>query len=166
PLPDLGGANRRINGLAVQNFTSSAKPIMYVDRVGLLGSGSPSSPTATASATPAPSLSPVLGSTEWNGANWSGLEYANQFGGGPGGRSELDLTATAADTLKSNGVKLLRLTFTWELMQPSLYGPLDPTYKQRIHKALAILAARGMKGFPDPHNYGRYGGQTSGSSAV
>ena len=80
------------------------------------------------------------------GVNLSGAEYSwMPFA-----------SASDLDYLKSEGVNLLRLPISWERMQPTLNGPLDPTYLAGLEKLLSDAADRGMQVIVDLHNYGRY----------
>lgn len=66
----------------------------------------------------------------------------------------------------ARGVQLVRLPFTWERMQSTLGGPLVPEELARMKTFLADAASQGVSVIIDLHNYGRYGGNTIGSSSV
>ncbi|MBR0931021.1 cellulase family glycosylhydrolase [Bradyrhizobium diazoefficiens] len=80
------------------------------------------------------------------GVNVSGAEYSWMPFVGAG-----DL-----DYLASQGVSLIRLPISWERMQPTLNGPLDPTYLSGLETVLSEASARDIKVIIDLHNYGRY----------
>jgi endoglucanase len=75
-------------------------------------------------------------------------------------------TAAELDYFKAQGLDLIRLPFSWERMQPTLGGALDPTELGRLQAFLSEAQARGMQVVVDMHNFGRYNGQTIGSAAV
>ncbi|MGY4458022.1 glycoside hydrolase family 5 protein [Bradyrhizobium sp. LB13.1] len=80
------------------------------------------------------------------GVNVSGAEYSwMPFVG-----------VTDLDYLANQGVTLIRLPISWERMQPTLNGPLDPTYLSGLENVLSEAAARGIQVVIDLHNYGRY----------
>jgi len=58
--------------------------------------------------------------------------------------------------LGAQGVKLVRLPYRWERLQPALNGPLDTTELGRIRTALGYAAAAGIAVLLDMHNYARY----------
>lgn len=58
--------------------------------------------------------------------------------------------------LAGRGVKLVRLGFRWERMQPRLMGPLSVTGLQRYRKAIVNARAAGLQVVVDLHNYGGY----------
>jgi hypothetical protein len=80
------------------------------------------------------------------GVNVSGAEYSwMPF-----------VSASDLDYLASEGVTLIRLPISWERMQPTLNGPLDPTYLAGLENVLSEAAARGIQVVVDLHNYGSY----------
>lgn len=58
--------------------------------------------------------------------------------------------------LGAQGVKLVRLPYRWERLQPTLNGPLDTAELGRIRTALGYAAAAGIAVLLDMHNYARY----------
>ena len=104
---------------------------------------------------------PASSGKAW-GIAWSGLEYVSNPADGP----ELDLTPAAAKFFADRGVRLFRLAFNWSVLQPTLNGPLDPTYLGRLKHAAQVASDAGGKVVLDPHNYARYRGNLIGSSAV
>lgn len=80
------------------------------------------------------------------GINVSGAEYS----------WETYATTSDLDYLKSKGIRLLRVPFAWEKMQPSLNGPLDPAELARMKTFLDAVGARDMSAIIDMHNYARY----------
>ena len=66
--------------------------------------------------------------------------------------------ATLADLeyVKSEGVDLVRLPIAWEMMQPTLNGPLSSTYLAGLETFLSNAASLGMQVIVDLHNSGTY----------
>jgi hypothetical protein len=58
--------------------------------------------------------------------------------------------------LKSRGIKVVRLPFRWERLQPALGGALDAAELQRIIAAIGRANAAGIKVIPTAFNYGGY----------
>ncbi|WP_158621421.1 cellulase family glycosylhydrolase [Corallococcus aberystwythensis] len=58
--------------------------------------------------------------------------------------------------LHGRGVRVGRLAFRWERIQPALRGPLDATELGRLTAAVSAANAAGMKLVLNLHNYGRY----------
>jgi endoglucanase len=109
------------------------------------------------------------------GVNLAGAEFGATYPGTEG----VDYAFPAASELdyyQSKGLTLIRLPFLWERMQPTLNGPLDSNYLDRVKTFVAEAAARGMQVVLDAHDYGRYGtgnfseaanhGNVIGSAAV
>lgn len=60
------------------------------------------------------------------------------------------------DFLASRGVRLVRIPFRWERLQPQPGGPLDVAELQRLKDAATRARTAGMKVILDMHNYGAY----------
>ena len=60
--------------------------------------------------------------------------------------------------LASRGVKLVRLPFRWERLQPRLYAPLDPEAVRHLREAVARIRKHGMVVVLDMHNFAGYYG--------
>lgn len=60
------------------------------------------------------------------------------------------------DYLASQGVKVVRLPFRWERIQPALGHPLDSAEVGRIESVVDGANAAGLKVILDMHNYGGY----------
>jgi hypothetical protein len=60
------------------------------------------------------------------------------------------------DFLASRGVRLVRLQFRWERLQPTLGGPLDRTELGRLGAAVGRARGAGLKVILDLHNFGDY----------
>jgi len=81
----------------------------------------------------------------------------------PTGQNKLKI-AWDMDYYKARGLKLLRLNYTWEVIQPVLGQALTPWTMECTHYVLDQAAARGMKVIIDLHNYGRYAVNNNGGS--
>jgi endoglucanase len=62
----------------------------------------------------------------------------------------------------SKGMTVIRVPFSWERMQPTANGPLDPTELGRFDTVVNMASAAGLSVIADPHNYGAYYGTTVG----
>ncbi|MHB8671423.1 MAG: glycoside hydrolase family 5 protein [Acidimicrobiales bacterium] len=60
--------------------------------------------------------------------------------------------------LASRGVKLIRLPFRWERLQPRLHRPLDPTALSQLRAAVDRIHAAGMVAVLDMHNFAHWSG--------
>lgn len=60
------------------------------------------------------------------------------------------------DYLAGRGLKVVRLPFRWERIQPSLGGSLDPTELARLKDCVERANRAGLKVILDVHNYGGY----------
>jgi hypothetical protein len=72
--------------------------------------------------------------------------------------------------LASQGVKVVRLPFRWERLQPTLNGPLNTAAVADLQAAVTRANQAGIKVILDLHNFGRYvtasGTLTLGSAAL
>ncbi len=108
-------------------------------------------PTPTASPAPAPT-----GAGYMRGVNLAGAEFGSDKIPGVYGVDYTYPTEANLDYYNSKGLKLVRLPFLWERLQPTLNGNLNQTELARIDAVVAAAKARGMQVILDPHNYGRY----------
>lgn len=58
--------------------------------------------------------------------------------------------------LARRGLSLVRLSFSWERIQPGLHGPLSDEELGRLRSTVAAAHAAGLRVVLDLHNYGRY----------
>ena len=63
-----------------------------------------------------------------------------------------------------HGLRLFRLPFRWERIQPQLGGDLDPAELRRITRFLDLARAYECRVILDLHNYGRYALPTAGTT--
>lgn len=64
-------------------------------------------------------------------------------------------TIPELDYFKAKGLKLFRLPFKWERIQPTLNGALDATELASMKTFVEAAQARGLWVLLDMHNYGR-----------
>ena len=92
------------------------------------------------------------------GINLSGLEEGSKVPG----KANFDFAVpTAAEWAYFAGkaMRLVRLPFKWERMQPNATGPLAPAYAQLVHTQLAMAANVSARVVLDCHAFGKYHGQ-------
>ncbi len=58
--------------------------------------------------------------------------------------------------LANRGIRLMRVPFRWERLQPTLAGPLDRGELLRLQKTIDTIGNHGCLAILDLHNYGRY----------
>jgi endoglucanase len=122
-------------------------------------------PTPTPAATPTPTPTPPPAGSYLRGVNLSG---PHQPLGSPDVYGQNYIYPSAADVayFKREGMAVTRLTLLWERIQPTLYGPLDPTQLNYIDAYLAAARANGMRVVPALFHAAKYRGQPIGSAAV
>jgi endoglucanase len=119
----------------------------------------PTSPTPKATAVPALAATPPAviapAGTMRRGINISGGEFAG--GGAPGKLNYQYIYPTKAeiDYYYSLGFDLIRVPFTWERLQPTLYGPVSPVDRQMLRDVIDYATGKGMVVVLDMHNYAR-----------
>lgn len=86
------------------------------------------------------------------GINLTGAEYG------------LLTTTASIDYFAAEGFTTVRLPLSWEQLQPSLNGSLDPAFIEQVHTFVSNAEAQGMKVILDLHNYGAYNGNLIGSA--
>ena len=128
---------------------------------------------ATGSVIPAnidPNLMPKL-----TGVNAAGgeVDYTNiPSSGAVSGTNYMFVNHQDIDYLASKKMNFIRLLFSWELMQPTLNGPLDTgTYHSNMKDAVDYATSKNMFVLIEPHggsdaNFARYRGNAVGTSAV
>lgn len=104
--------------------------------------------------------------TAWRGVNVAGGEFAaptveptssfsNANRGVYGVDYHFDSQATF-DRLAADGVRVVRLPFRWERIQPTIGRPLDSQELARLRGAVARAGRAGLQVVLDVHNYGGY----------
>lgn len=134
---------------------------------------SPVTPAPTPTPSPTPAATPVsLGATVAGGAscaarvgiNLSGAEFGNA--GDKYGWGYIYPDSATLEYFKSRGVTLIRLPVKWERLQPAALGALDADEVGRLVETLDRAKALGLAVVVDLHNYGRYGQDALGSTAL
>ncbi len=95
------------------------------------------------------------------GVNLSGAEYGKAVGG----LHNRDYTWPASKTLdyyNDKGIRLIRLPFKWERIQPEAMGPLADKELALLDATIAAARERRMGLIIEPHNYCRYHGKLVG----
>lgn len=89
-----------------------------------------------------------------SGVNLAGAEFGEDM---PGlyGQDYTWPNVAELDYFKSKNLRLIRVPFRWERIQPSLYGPLDPAELGRMKAFISAAQDRDMLILLDMHNYGR-----------
>ncbi|MET0462048.1 MAG: glycoside hydrolase family 5 protein [Chitinophagaceae bacterium] len=93
------------------------------------------------------------------GVNLAGAEFG-KASTGVYGKNYVYPSAADLDYFASKGLKLVRLPFKWERMQPSLNGALNKEELARLINVISEAGKRDMLVIPDLHNYGRRGVDT------
>lgn len=70
------------------------------------------------------------------------------------------------DYYADKGMKIMRLPFTWERVQPQMFAPLDPVEMERLDATVNRSIARGQTVGIDVHNGGYLNGKLIGGSEV
>jgi endoglucanase len=83
---------------------------------------------------------------DWNG--WTGQTYY-QWPSAPVRTNELNYYA-------AKGMNVVRLPISWERLQHTLNGPLDPTYQANLVDYVKAATSVGLTVIIDLHNYSRY----------
>ncbi len=100
------------------------------------------------------------------GVNLAGAEFAPRNLPGVEGKNYGWPTAQGLDYWKSKGIRLIRLPFTWERLQPTLQADFDPAYFDGLKRSVKLIADRDMLVILDLHNYAKYRGNAIGSEQV
>jgi endoglucanase len=94
------------------------------------------------------------------GINLAGLE----FGSNIPGTVNVDYgapTNAEIDYFMGKGMNVFRLPFLWERLQPSFNGSFNGVYQSYITNFVTYATGKGAKVIVDPHNYARYGFDSS-----
>lgn len=98
------------------------------------------------------------------GVNISGAEWANKRQPGKFDKDYIFPTTAELDYFASKGMKVIRIPFSWERMQPELNGPFDSVYLARLDQVVSGVSSRNMVPIVDVHNFGQYGRKVVGVS--
>lgn len=100
------------------------------------------------------------------GVNLAGAEFAGHELPGIEGRHYAWPNEECIEYWHQAGVRLVRLPFLWERLQPELLGDFDPGYEAGLARTVKLLEERDMLVFLDVHNYGKFRGKPIGSEEV
>lgn len=100
------------------------------------------------------------------GMNLSGAGFGPGTLPGKNGTNYFFPTETYFQQWRSKGIRLIRFPIIWERLQPTLGGPLDPTYAQLIDQTFRFADQYDMQIILDLHNYMRYRGEVIGTGNV
>ncbi|NQT91921.1 MAG: cellulase family glycosylhydrolase, partial [Lentisphaerae bacterium] len=87
------------------------------------------------------------------GVNLAGAEFAPHAIPGVENRNYGWPGAECLDYWKNRGIRLIRLPFLWQRLQPTLMGGFDPTYVAGFDRTMRLLEERKMSVILDLHNY-------------
>jgi endoglucanase len=105
-------------------------------------------------------MSKVTTGPQLRGVNRAGAEYGDDWNGWTGQTYYEWPSATVRTNeltyYASKGMNVVRLPISWERLQHTLNGPLDPTYQAHLVDYVNAATAMGFAVIIDLHNYGRY----------
>ena len=125
----------------------------------------------TATSTP-PALTGIGKGFQYLGVNLSGAEFGvsgQEWGSvniGTAGTDYTFPTHAEIDDIAVQNLNTIRLPFSWERLQPTMNGALDPTFLAQIDDVVQHAATKGVTVDLDPHNYGYGYGALIGSAAT
>lgn len=90
------------------------------------------------------------------GVNLAGAEFAGGVYPGVEDRNFCWPSEETLDYWHGVGVRLVRLPFKWERLQPELMQDFDPAYCNGLVRSIHRMRDRGMWVIPDVHNYAKY----------
>lgn len=100
------------------------------------------------------------------GVNLAGAEFAGHELPGKEGTHYGWPNEECIEYWHQAGIRLVRLPFKWERLQPELLGEFDPGYAEGLAKTVKLFDDRSMLVFLDVHNYGKFYGKPIGSDEV
>jgi len=99
-------------------------------------------------------------SLQLRGVNRAGAEFGDDWDGWTGQTyyewPPVTVRASELNDYASKGMNVVRLPISWERLQHTLGGPLDPTYQANLVDYVEAATAMGFTVVVDLHNYGRY----------
>jgi endoglucanase len=94
------------------------------------------------------------------GVNRAGAEFGEDWCGWTGQTyyewPDVTVRTNELDHFASKGMNVVRLPISWERLQHTLNGPLDPTYQANLVAYVDAATSMGFAVIIDLHNYGRY----------
>jgi endoglucanase len=104
----------------------------------------------------------ATGGMTLEGVNISGAEFNQTTVPGVLGTNYIYPSTTEMDFYAANGMNVIRVPFSWERMQQSVNGPLDPTQLGYMDACVTYANSKGLSVILDPHDYGAYNNVTIG----
>ncbi len=128
--------------------TTLETPASPNDTDGRVTETAPTNPGSepAAPATPAPAPTTAAANKVLRGVNMWTLFYTS-------GWSKLTEPQSSFDFLGARGIKVIRLPFAWEPLQPTLGGDLDAAYLTKVKDQITKAANAGMQTILDLHDY-------------
>lgn len=133
---------------------------------GTVTSPAPSAPVVSAPAESTAPADTTNGQPRLVGVNLSGAGFGPSVVPGVHGTNYTYPAESYYKKYADLGMKLVRLPFLWERIQPKLNTPLNATELARLKQSLDFAHKHGVKVILDLHNYYRYFGKLIGSSEV
>ena len=110
-----------------------------------------------AQATPGTAATPCASMT-LPGANVAGGEFNGGKQPASYARDYIYPAANEIALLQRLGLRMMRVPFLWERVQPKALAPLDPAELKRLDEVVQLAARSGITVVLDVHNYGTYAG--------
>ena len=104
----------------------------------------------------------ATGGMTLEGVNISGGEFNQTTVPGILGQNYIYPSQSEMSFFASNGMMVIRVPFSWERMQQSVNGPLDPTQLGYMDACVSYANSVGLSVMVDPHDYGAYQNVTVG----
>ncbi len=133
---------------------------------GTVTSPAPSAPVVSAPAESTAPADTTNGQPRLVGVNLSGAGFGPSVVPGVHGTNYTYPAESYYKKYADLGMKLVRLPFLWERIQPKLNTPLNATELARLKQSLDFAHKHGVKVILDLHNYYRYFGKLIGSTEV
>jgi endoglucanase len=98
------------------------------------------------------------------GTNLSGAEFGTRAD--VYGKDYTYPTNAEIDYFTGKGMKVFRVNFLWERLQPALDTPLAAVELGRLRSLVSYISSKGAYTILDPHNYARYSDKIIGTSGA
>ncbi|MBA3993947.1 MAG: hypothetical protein C0469_10505, partial [Cyanobacteria bacterium DS2.3.42] len=98
----------------------------------------------------------ATGGMVYEGVNISGGEFNQKWVPARYNWDYVYPSQSDIDFFSSKGMTCIRVPFSWDRMQPTENGALDPAELARLDAVVSMITAKGMSTIIDPHNYGEY----------
>ena len=97
------------------------------------------------------------------GTNLSGAEFGTRAD--VYGKDYTYPTNAEIDYFTGKGLKVFRINFLWERLEPTLDAPLATVELGRLKSLIGYISSKGAYSIVDPHNYARYADKIVGSGS-